>query len=51
VQSLTKINSKEQLQKINKKLVAPIHFSITASQIETVPLKQKNKLDKGKNVK
>jgi len=34
--------------KINKKLIAPIHVSIAASKIETVPLKQKNKLERGK---
>ncbi|CAI6348365.1 unnamed protein product [Macrosiphum euphorbiae] len=40
-QSLQQITSREQLQQLNKKLVAPIHVSIAASKIETVPLKQK----------
>jgi len=47
-QSLQQIKSREELHKINKKLIAPIHVSIAASKIETVPLKQKNKLERGK---
>lgn len=47
-QSLQQITSREQLQQFNKKLVAPIHVSIAASKIETVPLNQKNKLERGK---
>ncbi|XP_008182907.1 uncharacterized protein LOC103309388 [Acyrthosiphon pisum] len=46
-QSLQNVKTKDQLQQINRKLIAPIHAFVSASNVETVPL-TKNKSKRGK---
>jgi len=45
---LQNLKTKDQLQQINRKLIAPIHAFVSASNVETVPLTKNNKLERGK---